>query len=99
MSEHHRAIDLNEFKKTHAQPPLTRNENWNADFNELDRRDIVELRSLEMKRGIAELLCSRYVVEEVQRHHAVFVDLVMVYDLKNDTPLRLLIRRGGYFLE
>jgi hypothetical protein len=99
LAENRKMIDLNKFKKDRPKPHLIKKENWKSDFNQLPRRDDVEIRSLDMKRAVVELLCSRYVVEEVSHHHASFIDLIMVYDLKNDEPIRLLVRSGGYFLE
>lgn len=98
-SDNHKTIDLNEFKKSSPRPFLVKEEDWKADFNKLHRRDVAEIHSLDMKREIAEFVCSRYVIEEVLRHHAAYIDLIMVYDLKNDKPLRLVVRRSGYFLE
>jgi hypothetical protein len=99
VSDNRKMIDLNEFRKGRPKPPLVEEANWRSDFNKLHRRDDVEIRSLDMKRTVVELVCSRYVVEEVPHHHATFIDLIMVYDLKNDAPIRLLVRAAGYFLE
>lgn len=99
LSENRRLIDLNQFKQGRAKPYLADEGNWNKDFNKLDRYDNVDIRSLDMKRGVVEFIGSRYVVEEVRNHHAVYIDLIMVYDLKNSEPIRMIVRRGGFFLE
>ena len=73
--------------------------NWNKDFNQLERYDNVDIRALDMKRGMVALACSRYIVEKVYNHHAVYIDLIMIYDLENSEPVRLIVRRNGFFLE
>ncbi len=93
------AVDLNRHKKTHKKPVFVKDANWNADFNELPVRDLFEIRAMDLKRAVAAFACRRYVVEEVPHHHGTYVDLVMIYDLKNKKPVRLEVRRGGFFLE
>lgn len=99
VSKHRGTIDLNKFKEVNLKPSFVTEANWNRDFNQLEQRNDLEIHSLDIKRSIIELVCSRYVVEEVAHHHAVFVELIMVYNLSDCKPIRLLVRRGGYFLE
>ena len=99
LSKNLHLIDLNRFKDDRSKSILISEERWNSDFNKLNKKGSIEISSLDMKRGIAEIVCSRYVIEEVPRHHASYIDLVMVYDLNNDVPIRLIVRPNGYFLE
>lgn len=99
IADNRNLIDFNDFKKGRPKPAFVEEVNWKRDFNKLHRLDDVKIRSLDMKRGVVELICSRYVVEEVPNHHASYIDLIMVYDLKKHEAIRLLVRSGGYFLE
>ena len=99
VSNNRQHIDLNAFKNGRSKPYIVQEDNWNRDFNKLSRRDEMEIRSLDMIRGMVELTCSRYIIEELPGHHAAFIDLNMVYDLKNEAPIRLLVMSNGYFME
>ena len=99
VSDHHPTIDLNEFKQIYPQPFFVSDRNWNTDFNTLPKPELREIRSLDMKRGMAKFVCLRYIIDEVPHHHATYIDLSLVYDLQNQRPLQMIISRNGYFLE
>jgi hypothetical protein len=95
----HQPIDLNDYKGKQRFPGFISAEKLEADFNALPTRKLNEIQALDNKRGFAEFACTRYVVDEVSSHHAAYLDLVMVYDLTNKKPIRVIVEQHGFFLE
>jgi hypothetical protein len=58
-----------------------------------------EIKGVDAKRGIAEFLCGRFVLFEAPGKHAKFLDILIIYNLKDDKIIRVVVDQTGYHLE
>jgi formylglycine-generating enzyme required for sulfatase activity len=97
------SIDLNRFKQAKEFEQMAKFANSSIskddDLNKKPYQSMSVIKGVDAKRQIAEYLCGRYVLDEVPNHHGYFLDILIIYDLKNKQIIRAVVDHAVYFLE
>jgi hypothetical protein len=99
VKENRTTIDINKIKEKPVKNKLIAEAIRDADLNKKPYQEINEIKGVDIKRGIAEFLCGRYVLTETPQLRGDFVDILIVYDLNKQKIVRVIVDRTGYFLE
>ena len=100
IEQNRKNIDLNPIKKTadFAKMPGKKTIGQ-KDINLTPYRSQSEILAVDPVRHYAQFLCGRHALEEVPHHHGHYIDLHVIYDLKNGCIVRVIVNRSGFYEE